>query len=501
MSLKLTISDIKQAYAVLKGVARRHLNDGRLNETMDIIRHCVVLAQQFNWIYTDDEIELLLKQMGQKVLTKEYTYVKPNPNRVIFLDDFCVSFVLSVQYIDALIASGKEILYIATLPENYGEYNDILPLLKSKKQIRIKRIPFTRDNWLEKAPELYRIIIEFAPSQMLLHLYPDSLTIPVLYSLPSSIKTYLINLADQTFWLGAGVIDYCIEFRSFGATVSRERRGIRPEQQLMLPFYPVVDNNLFQGFPKECTEEGKVIIFAGSDIYKVLDEKRMFWHLVKRLLDTYSQVVFLFATKSDNMGMDFLRHFIKDNHYEGRFIYTKFRPDIDQVLAHTDIYMGTCPASGSLMSQLAARNAKPILQYYYPGTPDDETEQAICINESFQISFQDEEAFMHEADRLINDVNYRNAQGKRLQKAMIQPEQFNKALERLLSTNESPFPVETKYVDYKLLDDRWFALEKAGYLNTMSYLWGLLGKWNCFKYAPTLYFKKQIQTIKNILQI
>ena len=130
MSLKLTISDIKQAYAVLKGVARRHLNDGRLNETMDIIRHCVVLAQQFNWIYTDDEIELLLKQMGQKVLTKEYTYVKPNPNRVIFLDDFCVSFVLSVQYIDALIASGKEILYIATLPENYGEYNDILPLLK-----------------------------------------------------------------------------------------------------------------------------------------------------------------------------------------------------------------------------------------------------------------------------------------------------------------------------------------------------------------------------------
>ena len=108
---------------------------------------------------------------------------------------------------------------------------------------------------------------------------------------------------------------------------------------------------------------------------------------------------------------------------------------------------------------------------------------------------------MHEADRLINDVNYRNAQGKRLQKAMIQPEQFNKALERLLSTNESPFPVETKYVDYKLLDDRWFALEKAGYLNTMSYLWGLLGKWNCFKYAPTLYFKKQIQTIKNILQI
>lgn len=501
MPLKLTISDIKEGYAGLKKLAQKAYRKGDLKLAMYYIQHCSVLAQQFNWIYADEELERLLKQIGEKVIAENTIDTEPNPNRVIFMDDFCVSFVLTIQYIDALIASGKEILYIATLPESFGKYKDILPLLEAKNQVIVKRIPLTQGNWLENTPELYQTIIDFAPSQILLHLYPNSFTIPALYALPSSIKTYLINLADQTFWLGARLIDYCVEFRPFGVAVSRERRGIQPYQQLMLPFYPVVDGNSFQGFPKECEEEGKVVIFSGSDIYKVLDGKRMYWNLVKRLLDTYPEVVFLFATKGDNIGMQFLNQFIKDNNFENRFIYTHFRPDIDQVLAHTDIYMGTCPASGSLMSQLAARNATPILQYYYPGTPDDETEQSLCINDKFQISYQDEEEFMQEAERLIRDLEYRKARGERLKKAMIQPEQFNKALERLLSTNESPFPVETKYVDYKLLDERWFALEKAGFLNTMPYLFGLLGKWNCFKYAPTLYFKKQIQTIKNILTI
>lgn len=277
--------------------------------------------------------------------------------------------------------------------------------------------------------------------------------------------------------------------------MSQERRGIKPEQQFVLPYYPVVDGNPFQGFPKECTEKGKVLIFSGGDIYKVLDEKRMYWHLVKRLLDTFPEVVFLFATKGDNIGMQFLNQFIKDNHFEGRFIYTKFRPDIDQVLAHADIYMGTCPASGSLISQLASRNGTPILQYYYPGTPDDESEQSLCINDEFQISYQDEEGFMQEADRLIHDAAYRKERGKRLKKAMIQPEQFNEALDHLLNTHESPFPVKTMYVDYALLDERWFALEKAGFLDTMPYLCSLLGTKNLLKYAPILFFKKQVKRI------
>ena len=420
MKLSLSIDDIKRSYNGLKRLAQKSFKNGDLSRAIFYIYHCSVIAQQFNWIYADDEIEQLLKQIGNRIVTNEIVDNIPNPKRVVFVDDFCTSFVLAIQYIDALIASNREILYIATQPENNGgKYKDILPILKEKKQVQIKRIPLTIQNSKDCLLDLYKAIVDYAPSQVLLHLRPSSLSIPVLYALPPKIKTYLINLADQTFWLGAGLIDYCIEFRPFGVTVSRERRGIKPKQQLMLPYYPVVDNNPFQGFPKQCAEYGKVTIFSGGDIYKVLDDKQMYWHLVKRLLNTFPEIVFIFATKADNIGMDFLSRFITENHFEDRFIYTKFRSDINEVLAHTDIFMGTCPASGSLISQLAARNATPILQYYYPDTPDDETEQSLCINDTFQISYQEEELFMQEAERLIKNVEYRKQVGVRLQNTLF----------------------------------------------------------------------------------
>lgn len=62
--------------------------------------------------------------------------------------------------------------------------------------------------------------------------------VPVMCRLPKPITRYLINLQDQTFWLGGNAIDYSIEFRPFGASVSMERRGLKREQLLMLPFYP-----------------------------------------------------------------------------------------------------------------------------------------------------------------------------------------------------------------------------------------------------------------------
>ena len=322
----------------------------------------------------------------------------------------------------------------------------------------------------------------------------DAVVLPALYVLPSSIQRYIINLADQTFWLGKKAIDYSIEFRQFGVSISQQRRGIKPEQQLLVPFYPIDDGNPFEGFPKECTTD-KVIVFSGGDLYKVLDEKRMYWRLVKRLLDDYPNIVFLFATKIGRGVNREIAGFIKDNGFQGRFVYINYRKDINEVFKHCDIYMGTCPASGSLMSQLAAVNAKPILQYYYPGTPDDETEQAICYNDKFSISFQDEELFMEEAHRLITDVDYRKKQGERLKKAMITPEQFNKLVADSLQTNVTQVPLEAFEVNYPLLDDRWLALEKTNSVDTMSYLYGILGKKCSWRFIPLVVIKKRLNTL------
>ena len=486
--LRLSIQDIKQGYVGVKALAKEAVAAGQYDEALSYIRHCATLAQQFNWIYADDELERLLQIIGQRTVqptSQSYSSLK---NRVVFYDDFCVSFILALQYLEALVYANYEVLYI-TIDQQSGKFSSIIPIIQNKyPQIKIMNI--SNANPVHLINDVYKEIISFRPQKVLLHAFAHTFIVPAIYELPEQIDTYLINLADQTFWLGSRAVDYVFEFRQFGVSVSQQCRGFLPEQQLLIPFYPIADGNKFQGFPKECIANEKVTIFSGGDIYKVLDDKRMYWHLVKSILDSFPEVVFLFATKGDGLGMDFLDNFIRENRYEGRFIYTKFRSDINEVLAHTDIYMGTCPASGSLMSQLAARNATPILQYYYPGTPDDETEQAICVNEEFQISFRDEKAFMHEAEKLIHNVDYRKKQGERLQKAMIKESQFNQLVKNTLDANATQIKLKPYDINYALLEDRWFALEKAGFISSMNYIYGLLGFKTCLRYAPILLCKK-----------
>lgn len=62
--LKLSIRDIKQAYVGVKSLAKEAVEAGQYEEALSYIRHCATLAQQFNWIYADDELERLLETIG-----------------------------------------------------------------------------------------------------------------------------------------------------------------------------------------------------------------------------------------------------------------------------------------------------------------------------------------------------------------------------------------------------------------------------------------------------
>ena len=342
----------------------------------------------------------------------------------------------------------------------------------------------------ERVNYLFNSIVSFKASKVILHKAMNSLIQLPLCVLPENITVYNINLGDQLFWLGVRHIDYNIEFRPFGASVSVQRRGFRKEQLLMIPFYPANENRPFEGFPPEC--DRKLVIFSGGDYYKTWDASGTYWKLVKAILDQHQEVVFLFATKRNTIGNDHILKFIKDNHFEKRFFYINYRQDIYQVFAHCDIFMGTCPFSGSLMSQLAAINAKPILQFYVPGTPDDETEQALCINDKFSISFDSEEEFLVEANYLINNINYRLTQGERLKFAMMQPSQFDTAVSYSLLTNQCYFPIEIRQINYSALNRRWFMLEKRGFTNAGAYIRSLLGRNYCLLYAPALFIKCNI---------
>jgi len=49
------------------------------------------------------------------------------------------------------------------------------------------------------------------------------------------MKRYQINLTDHAFWLGRQAFDFCLEFRDFGANVSRIHRNI-PMRKILKSF-------------------------------------------------------------------------------------------------------------------------------------------------------------------------------------------------------------------------------------------------------------------------
>lgn len=490
----ITLHDIKQGYRGLKRIAQKSFKKRDFNTAMKYVNHCVTVASQFNWIYTDDELEELLDNIAQsKIDTGCISDYKADENNWVFFDDYCTSYVLALQWMNALSKTGKKILYITSQYSLDGHRNiSILGEIEKKPNVVVEVVP--KGNSFDRANYLYQSIINFKASKVVLHKAMNSLIQLPLCVLPKEVKVYNINLGDQFFWLGVPHIDYNIEFRPFGASVSLQRRGFKKEQLLMVPFYPANENRPFEGFPADC--EGKLVVFSGGDYYKTFDDRGTYWRLVKKILDKHNNVVLLFATKRNPIGNGSIVKFIRDNHFEGKLFRINFRKDIFQVFAHCDIYLGTCPISGSLMSQLAAINAKPILQFYPEGTPDDETEQALCINDKFQISFQSEEEFLKEADRLIGDAEYRKKQGERLKVAMMQPLQFDAIVEKTMLTNKSQLPIEPIIVDYNLLDKRWLVLENCGFTDVGSYIYSLLGGIKCWFYAPTLFVKKNISRLR-----
>lgn len=487
MTLKLTISDIKKMTALLKGKAFEALAEKQYGKAWLMLCEAEALIQEFNWEYTDDDLEQILQRIAEQwILDVPQAYL-PNEDRVAVVDDWCTSYVLVLQYIDALVDAGKEILYITSKDIASSPHKNIIDRISKYPKLTYHVIPQNKqpiDQWCR---EVYDKIIAFAPSKIVAHIGPCSHFLPVIARLPEGIKTYRSNLDDQCFWLGKSIIDYSLEFRPFGVAVSRERRGIRPEQQLYVPFYPVKDGNPFGGFPE--LPKDSVILFSGGDFYKTLDPNYTYWKLVKRILQENPKAVLLFATKNGlRTQQEFLERFVRENHLEKQFCYIGFRPDINEVFAHADIFLGTCPVCGSLTSQLAALNHTAILQYYLPNTDDDETEQALNYNNpDLQLSFSDEEAFLQEAKRLINDKDYRKQKADLAYESTIKPAQFNKVFMDAIMTNVAPCP--TKKVDYDEVLCRWWWPEKMGFDDHLSYLEPKMKRYGLLSKMPSLWLK------------
>ncbi len=496
--MKISLSEVKAGYAEIRKLALKEFDKGNYEESLHYVDQAVTIASQIMWRYADYELDELHKKIASKLIKYNASSYKKIENKVVFYDYFGSTFILAIQYVKALSKLNYKILYV--FEEKDWKVNvSVLEILNEIPNVEIKIISENKSK-SERIIQICQTIVSYQPAKLFLHINTVSDCLPALHVLPSEITKYYINLGDHAFWLGARAIDYSFEFRSFGAVVSHQKRGLSKEQILLLPYYPIINGYDFQGFPPEV--ENKVKIFSGGDFYKMVDSKNTYWELVKNILNQNESAVFIFANKIQNeKGQQFLDTFIKSNHFENRFFTIGFRPDINEVFKHCDIFMGTSPMSGGLMSQYAAFNSKPVLQYY----PEElfafeETESMICFNKKIKISFTSKEEFLEEARKLISDKNYRESQGEVLNSCLITEKQFNQLFSESLLSHRTQVEIENMKINYSALEKWWLEVNNSGFYDVGTFIYGILGKKNVLK-MPTLYLKNLLHRIKKKLII
>lgn len=446
-------SDISNIYSILKTSAEKSFRRGKNYDSLIFIKTAASWMSQFNAFYSDAEVDALLQKIAKQTFI-EKKIEKPSAQKCILIDSWGWDHKgLSQQYINGLINAGLEILYICTRKdENRG--SDIQASLKDCGRAEFVYVD-SKKNALEAAKIIRNRIVDFSPSAIFLHINPYDTAALMACSELGGIKIFNINLTDHAFWLGSSLIDYNIEFRPYGMTVSQEKRALRQEQILPLPYYPIKSlSHPFQGLPT--LPQNAIKVFTGGALYKMLGKEDIFFKIMESVLKISSNVYILVAGFNKEQIFE---EKCKKLYGNERILQIGNRSDIDEVFEHIDIYLSTYPMIGGLMSQYAAMHGKPIIAYHEKGDIMNEVEEII---NNFQQSFHsctNISDMIEYATKLIQDINFRQAEGKTLKEGLMTPQRFDDMLSYYYKNQTSKLNWEKDEINYDSFFERYLELE------------------------------------------
>jgi hypothetical protein len=427
-----TRGDIERYLARIKRMARRAFEKGDPARALALVDTAAVVASNLNRVFADPESEDLMAAISESLAGEEWGVGYPvHKERWLFYDQIAGDTVLSLQYLRALMSWGVEILYVFDSP--VPPRGSVIEELRGYPRATVLVLAPRLARRVEAFVDTLRTIKRFGPSRALIHGPAEgAFGVAMLHALKDTVK-YRIVPGDHHFYLGTSVTDHAIEFRPFGVTVALEKRGFRREQIIMQPYYPIVRDARFEGFGFD--PAGRVLIFSGGSYYKILGGDEAFFRIVKRITDRHPEVIVQFSGYGTPQNRKMVRGLIKKHGLGERFFLDGFRGDVNEVMRRCDIYLGTYPLCGGLMSQYAAVNAKPILQYLAAGDEVNRIEDIIGLDDpSVRITFTDIDALVAEADRLIASPEARRSVGEKLRRAVITPEEFARTLRRSIET-------------------------------------------------------------------
>lgn len=444
----------------LKKIALKALSTGDYDLSLSAISACGFLYYSWNQFYKDSVLEEYLNIISKQLVIPSFSKNEVSEGVVLFYDSFGGDARgLTLIYVKTLCELGYHVIYVSPL-----KYKDKQPILKKTlSNYNVKYEYVNRNNYKETVDIFTAIINKYRPYNIFMHLLPnDTAAITVLNAYKDVITRYQINLTDHAFWLGLNAFDFCIEFRTFGATISNKYRGIDCKKIILNPYYPYVDKNLpFEGFPSEISN--KQVIFSGGALYKILgDEEQLYFKIVELLLLNNPNVVFVYAT-NDKSATSYFKHII--DKFPNRCIVIRERKDLFQILKHSVLYLNTYPMNGGLMTQYAAIAGRLPLTLNQKNSGG--LDGILIDNDSLGVEFFDYLQLIEEANKLLNDEGYRLQRESLLNNAVINEEKFRQSLLGILENNHSEYTVnvndEIPLEDFRRNYVRNFSINRIKY--------------------------------------
>ena len=320
--------EVVKLVSYIKKAIGKELDKKNYEMVLELISNAATVLYSTNIYYEDDDLEEYLRNVADYLVNEKFDE-KDTKDTVLFFDGFGLNDRGLAQIYLKALCSLKHVVYV-TFSDCITRIPDIVNIVNSS-QSKIAGIDRKSGDYIGQIKQLNRIVLEEKPKYFFFYSEPDDVLATVIMNGYKGImKRYQINLTDQAFWLGGRCIDYCIEFRDYGASVSKYYRGIEENNIVKLPFYPILhEERQFQGYPFK-VEDTKKVIFSGGALYKTLGGDNKYYEIVDFLLKNYNDIIFWYAGSGDDRE---LKKII--DKYPGRAYHTAERSDLYQVLEHT----------------------------------------------------------------------------------------------------------------------------------------------------------------------
>lgn len=212
----------------------------------------------------DADLEYYLKWMSAKIIKMEEKY-DSREGCLLFWDGFGANTRGLAQIYLKALCRCRHVIYVT-----YADRVKQIPkLLEILDQTGGEHFFIKRSNKINEVRQLNELMKRHCPQHFFYYSVPDDVTATsVMYAYEGMVERYQINLTDHAFWIGAGCIDKCIEFREYGACISAEHRMLDKNKIVCIPYYPLYGKeDKFEGYPFPFDESRQRLVFSGGNLY------------------------------------------------------------------------------------------------------------------------------------------------------------------------------------------------------------------------------------------